>query len=144
MPEQIPRQPNENEALTLRRHILAAHKSGREMNNEELTQLAELVEQGDPTLVNDKDFMKAFLRLHNGEYLRFASNSLRDDEDVVFSACSKGTDGLGGDPYAIQYASDRIKKDVPFLKRLIADIRPENRSGFISRLDENVRREFRG
>ena len=61
-------------------------------------------------LKDDKDVVIKFVKLW-GPDIQHASDRLRDDEDVVTTAVNKG---CGCTPF--QYASDRIKKNLKFVK----------------------------
>lgn len=111
-----------SEEVTLRRHLLACTKSGRDPNIDELQRISLLVQAGS-VLRDDKEVMIVLLKDHNGDLLQNASDRLRDDEDVVRESCMNGN--WAGN---IRWASARLMGDLEFLKSLRNQVPPSRRS----------------
>jgi len=70
--------------------------------------------------LHDKEFVKSFVGL-NGSILKYLPSEMRDDEDVVEHAILALEESLGDtgmNMSAIQWASDRLKHDVEFIKTI--------------------------
>lgn len=68
----------------------------------------------DLTDKNDKELvLKAVQRSHRAQCLQFASDTLRDDNEVVYYAARQ-------DGRAMQYASERLRNDKDFLKAIMS------------------------
>jgi hypothetical protein len=68
----------------------------------------------DPALKSDKTFLLSVFRncrALDGESLRSATAAMRADPEVVAAACAK-------DPWALAYASNDLKSNKAFMKRL--------------------------
>ena len=112
-----------------KRKFLAAMKSGKGINVEELV--------GDDELMYDKETVLCMLQTQGGDQLLHVSADLRDDEDVVFQACTnKGGEPAINDASSFQYASDRIKSSEQFvakLKKYWLDCRRVDQAFLVSR-----------
>ena len=96
-----------------KRSFLASMKSGR------LVETSELV--GDLELMNDKEVVLCMLQTKGGDLLIHVSERLKDDEDVVFQACTnEGVNPPMNDPTALVNASSRLKSSKLFIDRLLA------------------------
>lgn len=94
MKETFPENP---EFFHKKRKFLAAAKSGREINTEELV--------NDDELMFDKETVLCMLQAQGGDLLKYVSADLRDDEQVVFQACSnEGVNPPMNDAWAFQHA----------------------------------------
>lgn len=61
--------------------------------------------------MDDYNFVLEIVSI-NGKALKYASDELKDDEDIVFCACLTYT-------YVIKYASDRLKNDREFIAKYV-------------------------
>ena len=75
------------------------------MEPEKKRKREELVEENKDTLKNDKELAMIAIG-QNGYYLRYASDRLRDDKEVVMKAAEQDLD-----EFDFEYASDRLKDD---------------------------------
>lgn len=94
-----------------KRKFLAEMKSGRGIDVSELIRNDELM--------SDKETVLCMLQTQGGDLLLHVSANLRDDEQVVFQACSnEGVNPPMNDANAFRYASDRLKSSNEFVTRL--------------------------
>ena len=99
------------EFLHRKRKLMAAMKSGTDVNVEEFIH--------DDELMSDKETVLVILQTQGGDLLPNVSVNLRDDEEVVFQACTNiGVEPAMNDATALRYASDRLKSSSEFVERL--------------------------
>lgn len=94
-----------------KRKCLAHMKSGKPVDTGDLIK--------DDELMSDKEVVLCMLQTQGGDMLQHVSADLRDDEQVVFQACSnEGVDPPMNDAAALRYASDRVRSSEEFVTRL--------------------------
>src|SRR3989338_2826836 len=85
--------------------FLSAMKSGREIKIDEL--------------MADKETVLCMLQTQGGDLLKHVSANLKDDEQVVFQACTnEGVNPAMNDATPFEHASERIKSSDQFMSKL--------------------------
>ena len=107
--------PEDKEFARKRLHVLAAFKSGQydKVEREDVA--------GDPRLLGDKEIMVLAVSILGGDLLRNAPEHIRDDAEIVFQACTNVhfPDKPFNDTWALSYASQRLKSDSAFIRRIV-------------------------
>ena len=99
------------EFVNKKNKFLSAMKSGREIKIDELIT--------DNELMADKETVLCMLQTQGGDLLKHVSANLKDDEQVVFQACTnEGVNPAMNDATPFEHASERIKSSDQFMSKL--------------------------
>lgn len=116
MKQEQPPSLEDSEFRRKRLRVLVAFKGGQ-YNKVKREDVAD-----DPRLLGDKEIMVLAVSILGGDLLKDAPESIRDDAEIVFRACTNVhfPERSPNDIWsALPYASARLKSDVAFMRRIV-------------------------
>ena len=130
------RSPEDQEFAMKRLRVLVAFK-GEQYSKVKREDVA-----GDPRLLGDKEIMVLAVSIFGGDLLQNAPEAIRDDEEIVFRACTNVhlPDRSPNDIWsALPYASQRLKSDATFIRRIVE--KTPRRPDFVEGVRRNVTKD---
>lgn len=132
MNQEQPPSPEDGEFRRKRLRVLAAFK-GEQYDKVKREDVAD-----DPRLLGDKEIMVLAVSIFGGDLLKDAPESIRDDAEIVFRACTNVhcPEAFNDIWSALPYASARLKSDVAFIRRIVENT--PRRSDSVEGIRRNV------
>ncbi|HCB35344.1 MAG: hypothetical protein A2W52_03835 [Candidatus Taylorbacteria bacterium RIFCSPHIGHO2_02_49_25] len=137
------RSPEDKEFAMKRLRVLSAFK-GEQYHKVKREDVAD-----DPKLLGDKEIMVLAVSILDGDVLRNAPEYIRDDAEIVFQACTNihfPYQSFNDVRSALPYASQRLKSDAAFIRRIVENIprRPDSVEGIRRNVPKDVWEQVQG